>query len=112
MLATRTTASEANWDDVEAHRNAYNAAFYELGLKWHWDAHTYQSLLPKSNEKKRIQFYLENHHPHLLSAYDADFIVEAIESTKQRCFNSMAECGKSSTQSINWAELHHGEIGI
>ncbi|MDB5764166.1 MAG: hypothetical protein JWQ21_3161, partial [Herminiimonas sp.] len=22
--------------------NAYNAAFYELGLRWHWDADTYR----------------------------------------------------------------------
>ena len=28
------------------HRNAYNAAFYELGLGWHWDAATYDQLLP------------------------------------------------------------------
>ena len=33
-------------NDVE--RNAYNAAFYELGLRWHWDSDTYDQLL--SNE--------------------------------------------------------------
>ena len=22
---------------VDLERNAYNAAFYELGLRWHWD---------------------------------------------------------------------------
>lgn len=111
MLANHLPVREAK-EDMEAHRNAYNAAFYELGLKWHWDSDTYQTLLPKRNEKERIQFYLENHHPHLLNAYDADFIVEAIETTKQRCYNNMTECNNGSHQFINWAELHREEIGI
>ena len=27
-------------DAADLHRNAYNAAFYELGLSWYWDANT------------------------------------------------------------------------
>ena len=29
----------------ELDRNAYNAAFYELGFRWHWDRETYDQLL-------------------------------------------------------------------
>ena len=32
------------WLD-ETERNAYNAAFYELGLRWHWDRQTYCDLM-------------------------------------------------------------------
>lgn len=98
--------------EIEFHRNAYNAAFYELGLKWHWDPETYQTLLPKEDEKERIRFYLERHHAHLLKVYDADFLVEAIESTKKRCYNNLSQCDAKTLAYINWAEVHSGEIGI
>jgi hypothetical protein len=72
---------------AEAQRLAYNAAFDELGLSWSWDAETF-SRLP-SGARQRVQAYLEREHPHLLRAYDADFLVEAVESTKERCFAAM-----------------------
>ena len=99
-------------NDFEHHRNAYNAAFYELGLKWHWDPETYQALLPKEDEKERIRYYLESHHAHLLNAYDADFLIDAIEATKKRCYNNLAQCDATTLGYINWAEVHTGEIGI
>ena len=72
---------------AEAQRLAYNAAFDELGLSWSWDAETF-SRLP-SGARQRVQAYLEREHPHLLRAYDADFLVEAVESTKERFFTAM-----------------------
>ena len=36
-------------DEIE--RNAYNAAFYELGFRWHWDSHTYYELLSHSQTR-------------------------------------------------------------
>ncbi|MDQ9169556.1 hypothetical protein Q8A64_03935 [Oxalobacteraceae bacterium R-40] len=98
--------------DIEYHRNAYNAAFYELGLKWHWDPATYQALLPQENEKERIRSYLESHHAHLLNVYDAEFLIEAIESTKKRCYDNLSQCDAKTLGYINWAEMHAGEIGI
>ncbi len=112
MLGTNHHHSGGHEHDIEYHRNAYNAAFYELGLKWHWDPTTYQALLPKEDEKERIRFYLENHQPHLLHAYDAEFLIEAIESTKKRCYNSLSQCDANTLGYINWAEMHSGEIGI
>lgn len=63
----------------EMERNAYNAAFYELGLHWHWDSATFEALKRHSPKPEaRIQHYLETEHPHLLQAYDADFLAAAI----------------------------------
>lgn len=112
MSAKHESVSHKFDHEVEYQRNAYNAAFYELGLKWHWDAETYQTLLPKECEKERIRFYLENHQAHLLNAYDADFLIEAIESTKKRCYSNLAQCDKKTLGYINWAEMHAGEIGV
>jgi hypothetical protein len=71
---------------AEAQRMAYNAAFDELGLSWSWDAETFAQL--PAGSRQRVQTYLEREHPHLLRAYDADFLVEAVESTKERFFTS------------------------
>lgn len=67
----------------DAHRHAYNAAFDELGLSWHWDAATYAGV--RARGRDGLRGYLEREHAHLLRAYEADFLVEAIESAKARC---------------------------
>jgi len=67
----------------EAQRHAYNAAFEELGLGWYWDADTYATVADQGSEG--VRGYLEAKHPHLLRAYDADFLVKAIEAAKARC---------------------------
>jgi hypothetical protein len=70
-------------DDME--RNAYNAAFHELGLDWHWDGETYVDLLHHSPlPGAQIRHYVQAHHPHLLKAYDADFLARAIEDCASR----------------------------
>ncbi len=72
---------------AEAVRQAYNAAFDELGLSWHWDPVTFARLPTESSE--RVRAYLQSEQPHLLRAYDADFLVEAIETARQRCLGVM-----------------------
>lgn len=73
--------------ESEAHRQAYNAAFEELGLSWYWDAATYARLPAAGPEGLRA--YLEKEHSHLLRAYDADFLVNAIENAKRRSHEVM-----------------------
>lgn len=68
---------------AEAERHAYNAAFEELGLTWHWDADTFARLPGRGRE--RVRLYLERDHAHLLRAYEADFLLEAVETARTRC---------------------------
>ena len=75
-------------DAGEAHRHAYNAAFEELGLAWHWDAATYARLQAPGREG--VRRYLETEQAHLLRAYEADFLVDAVEAAKARCHAGMA----------------------
>jgi hypothetical protein len=74
----------ATRDEMEIERNAYNVAFSELGLTWYWDAQTYAQLRASSQQKCHVRSYLEAHQPHLLSAYDADFLVRAIEAKRSQ----------------------------
>ena len=60
----------------EAH--LYNLACHELDLSWQWDPATYGS------GREGLRAYLEKEQPHLLRAYDVDFIVNAVETMKDR----------------------------
>ena len=79
-------------DEGEAHRHAYNAAFEKLGLAWHWDAATFTLLGVQGRDG--VRSYLETEQPHLLRAYDADFLVEAIETAKANCYAGMVRSRK------------------
>lgn len=61
---------------------AYNMAFAELGLRFRWDEQTLESLATIDGERARIVAYVETHHPHLLNAYSAAFLSEAILAKK------------------------------
>ncbi len=86
---------------AEAHRHAYNAAFEKLGLSWHWDEATYARL--RAQGRYGVRTYLETEQPHLLRAYDADFLVDAIETTQSRCFASIAGSRARPTPYVRWA---------
>jgi len=97
----------------EIERNAYNAAFYELGLRWHWDAQIYGQLLTRSPvARERVRLYLESAQSHLLTAYDAEFLVNAIEDKKARHRHGDADSNSwAAPQFCNWAAIQSGEIG-
>jgi HAD superfamily hydrolase (TIGR01509 family) len=50
-------------DTESAHRAAFNHAFAELGMEWHWDEPLYTELLGISGGKERIQHYWRLAHP-------------------------------------------------
>ncbi|TAL53056.1 LysR family transcriptional regulator [Pandoraea sp.] len=84
-------APSASHHDDEANLRAYNAVFSELGLRFRWHMETLHWLnsLETDCEKTRIARYLETCQPHLLNAYDADFLSQLIYSKKHehcRCF--------------------------
>lgn len=60
-----------------AQAHPYDAAF-ELDLSQQWDASTC------GGGREGLRAYLEKEHPHLLRAYDADFLVDAIEASRTR----------------------------
>ena len=77
---THQAITETETDARE--RDAFNAAFRELGLRWHWDAATFRELKPITGDGERIRTYLETRAPHLLKAYDAEFLTDAVRAVK------------------------------
>lgn len=78
----KAPVNSAQHKTEEADRNAYNAAFGELGLNWHWDGATYARV--SAHGRDGVYDYLKTEQSHLLRAYEASFLVEAIEAAKAR----------------------------
>jgi hypothetical protein len=87
----------------EAERHAYNAAFHELELNWHWDADTFARL--QRHGRVGLRAYLETEQAHLLRAYPVDFLVDAIETTKARCHAAMAPAACTAPGPLHAARL-------
>ncbi len=47
----------------DGHRVAFNRAFKDAGLSWHWDVETYGKLLAVSGGKERIRYFIDKFHP-------------------------------------------------
>ena len=95
----------------ELERNAYNAAFHELGFRWHWDSTTYGALHSRTTDAaERINHYLETRQPHLLRAYDASFLIQVIQEKKAQ------HAGRKTSDPLrcrhfDWAQTIGCEIG-
>jgi len=50
-------------DTESAHRAAFNSAFAQFGLDWHWDNLLYTELLKVAGGRERILHYIERHRP-------------------------------------------------
>jgi hypothetical protein len=98
-------------ENEDLDRNAYNAAFYELGLRWHWDSETYGELLARGGSRAEgIHHYLQTRQPHLLKAYDAPFLIQVIEEKKAQHVQRSSAAAHG-CRPFDWAETAGGEIG-
>lgn len=74
--------AKAGGDDLQL--SAWNGAFWDLGFRWQWDAGTFRSLDALPDDRQKLATYIERYQPHLLRAYDRDFLIEAIHAGKER----------------------------
>lgn len=75
----------------DGHRPAFNLAFQELGLDWHWDATLYGQLLAVTGGKERIRHYIQHHlPPHARPSGD---LVAALHQAKTRHYLRLLESG-------------------
>ena len=98
--------------DREIDRHAFNAAFYELGLRWHWDSDTYASLAVLPCERQQVGGYLEREQRHLLRAYDAEFLTDAILDAKRRRRVALEGCAPSAAPRFKGADVRWVEVGV
>lgn len=77
----------------DGHRIAFNEAFRQAGLDWHWDIPLYGALLAVTGGKERIRFYLEQFHPRLLEDADLESRIAALHKAKTRCYVDLVAHG-------------------
>ena len=77
----------------DGHRPAFNAAFREAGLDWHWDEALYGDLLAVTGGKERIAHYVGRHRPAFAQLPDFGEHVAALHQAKTRHYSRLAASG-------------------
>lgn len=86
----------------DGHRPAFNAAFEDVGLPWHWDEEFYGSLLEIAGGRERIRHYAEHHDPATFQRPDFDELLQRIHEIKTRHYQRLLGDGTI---------LLHAELG-
>lgn len=77
----------------DGHRPAFNAAFAEAGLDWHWDAALYGELLEVTGGKERIRFFCERHAPGFLQQANVEARIKDLHAAKTRHYVELCAQG-------------------
>jgi HAD superfamily hydrolase (TIGR01509 family) len=81
----------------DGHRVAFNAAFDEFGINWHWDIDTYGQLLAVTGGKERMRYYYE-HFPEAQNISDdfkqrMDELIPELHKAKTRHYTELLASG-------------------
>ena len=71
-----------------------------------------QALAANPSDHDRVRSYLEREQPHLLRAYDADFLADAVIRAMQRCLQSLTASGTRALPEVNWTEKQWEAAGF
>jgi hypothetical protein len=71
--------------ELVAELEAWNRAFAELELPWHWDVQTYRELLRVAGDGDCVAAYIEREQPHLLRVYEKSFLRDLVCDARDRC---------------------------
>lgn len=80
-------------DTEDYHRQAFNEAFDEYGLNWHWSSEEYTELLAISGGRERIRAYAEAHLLPKPSAAKARDLALEIHTRKSVIYRDKLESG-------------------
>ena len=76
----------------DGHRVAFNAAFDEAGLGWHWDERRYGELLNVAGGRERILHYIESAAAHIPRA-ERDALARTLHARKTAHYVRLVEAG-------------------
>ncbi len=77
----------------DGHRIAFNQAFKDAGLNWHWDIETYGKLLEVTGGKERIQYFINEFNPAFSTPDDLTDFIRNLHQTKTRHFIALLKSG-------------------
>ncbi len=79
--------------ELNGHRVAYNRAFEQLGINWHWTEDIYRELLSVSGGKERMKYFVDNYQPEIPADSDLEELIAGIYYTKTKIFKEMLLTG-------------------
>lgn len=79
--------------ELDGHRVAFNRAFSEAGLPWHWSPETYRGLLAVTGGKERLRAYIEAHAPQWLERADFDAWLAQLHGRKSAIYSELVIAG-------------------
>lgn len=77
----------------DGHRPAFNAAFAEVGLSWHWDEAFYGTLLDVAGGMERIRYYAEHFDPATCARPDYQELIKRVHDIKTRNYQRLLGAG-------------------
>jgi HAD superfamily hydrolase (TIGR01509 family) len=77
----------------DGHRVAFNQAFRDMGLNWHWDVETYGELLEVTGGKERIRHFIERYQPVSDKSEELERFILELHKTKTRYFVGLLNSG-------------------
>jgi HAD superfamily hydrolase (TIGR01509 family) len=80
-------------NERDGHRVAFNLAFREAGLDWHWDEALYDQLLDVFGGKERIRHYIEDFLPDFNAPADLGTFVAELHQCKTRHYLELLNSG-------------------
>jgi HAD superfamily hydrolase (TIGR01509 family) len=80
-------------DTEDAHRIAFNQAFADNGLDWHWDVALYDKLLAVTGGKERIRHFVDDYRPDFAKPADYDGFVKHLHQVKTGHYTAMLAAG-------------------
>lgn len=77
----------------DGHRPAFNQAFKDAGLDWHWDVVLYGKLLAITGGKERMKYYIDHFRPDYKKPENFDGLVADLHKAKTRHYSQLAAQG-------------------
>lgn len=77
----------------DGHRPAFNQAFADAGLDWHWDVALYGRLLAVTGGKERMKHYIDHYRPDYRKPDNFDALVADLHRAKTRHYVALTEHG-------------------
>ncbi len=78
----------------DGHRVAFNLAFEEAGLDWHWSVDLYGELLAVTGGKERMRFHAERDDSDFLRQANVDQIIADLHASKTHHYVRLLDEGK------------------
>jgi len=78
----------------DGHRPAFNQAFADHCLDWHWDEELYDRLLAVTGGKERIRHFAERAAPAIAARADFADLVRALHAAKTAHYVRLVDAGK------------------